>query len=130
MARKCKADQCKLPSFSGEYCRYHQHLRTDRKQPSAIKKRSSKQKERMSKYMPIRDQFLKDNPECMVKKLGCYIDSTNVHHGAGKVGEKLFDTKYFIATCDGLCHKWCEENPKEAKELGLSFSRLKKDNDA
>lgn len=126
MARKCFDENCAAPVFGGNYCRFHQHKRKDGKQPGPIKKRSTKESERMSKYLPIKDQFLKDNPECMVKRPGCYFDSTNVHHGAGRVGEKLFDTKYFIACCDGLCHRWCEENPKEAKEIGLSFSRIKK----
>ena len=133
MAKQCAFEteakgRCKYNVFSGDYCKIHQKYQRDpKKRPKKPNQVSKKQRERMSKYRPIRKKFLEDNPVCMVKREGCFGDSTNVHHGRGKVGDMLYDARYFIACCSGPCHRWCEEHPEEAKALGFSFSRLSKE---
>lgn len=127
MAKTCLYEGCKHQRFGGGYCKYHQRFREDGGKPKPMPKISDKQSERMSRYMPIRNKFLEENPICMVQRPeGCLFQSTNVHHGKGKVGELLFDTKYFIACCSGDCHRWAETHPEEAQQLGVSFKRLVK----
>jgi hypothetical protein len=95
-----------------------------------MKRRSKKQAKRLSLYKPIRENYLKENSECAAKMKdgtrldGCRFFATQVHHGKGRMGDLLFDENYFIPVCDGPCHKWLEENPQAAKEIGLSLKRL------
>ena len=84
---------------------------------------SDKQAERLKEYRIVRDEYLKQNPNCEFPE--CPNRSQDLHHGAGRVGDLLTNTKYFVALCR-LHHQWVEEHSKEAKELGLSFSRLDK----
>lgn len=54
---------------------------------------------------------------------GCEVTNVTLHHAAGRIGDKLTDLSNFVALC-WAHHQWCEEHPIEAKELGLSVSRL------
>ena len=118
----CNKEDCNNPRFGGGYCRYHQGYRTDKK-PKALSSVSDKQRERIAKYKVIRDEYMQTYPRCEFPE--CPNASQDLHHGAGKVGDLLFNTKYFVALCR-MHHSWVEVHPKEAKELGLSFTRLDK----
>jgi len=50
-------------------------------------------------------------------------EATDVHHMAGRVGEKLLDTDTWLPCCRP-CHLFIESHPVAARELGLSESRL------
>lgn len=84
---------------------------------------SAKQKLRLRYYSTLRKQFLSANPICRPKFDGCSFHSTDVHHGAGRIGNNLLDTSTWIEVCRS-CHQWIETHPKEAKDLGFSKSRL------
>ena len=74
----------------------------------------------MEDYREKRDEFLKANPKCLVE--GCNGDSSN-HHARGRIGKNLTD----VSTFRNLCfdhHRYFEEHPHEAKELGISLNRL------
>jgi hypothetical protein len=103
---------CAEPSCRNyeRYCRIHL---TDEDTP---------QESREKVYLKIRKEFIKGKtcefPDC--KKL-----ATDVHHSRGRRGDMLTDTRYFKALCRGH-HLRVEAKPNEAKQLGLTESRLKK----
>lgn len=66
---------------------------------------------------------MNEHPECEFP--GCSAKSTDLHHGAGRVGKLLLEEKYFKALCRRH-HNYCEEHPLHAQQLGLSFKRLDK----
>lgn len=90
-----------------------------RPKPKAV---SDKQSKRMAEYMKIRDKFL-NGRWCAYHGHGCI--PTEVHHGAGKIGDLLTDTRYFVAVCPEA-HRMIEGRPKWAKENGYSFDRTNK----
>ena len=94
---------------------------TNQKKKSRLKPISDKQAERLKEYRVVRDKFLKENPTCW----NCGSSPTECHHGAGRIGNLLTDTKYFVALCRA-CHVKAELSPEWAKENGFSFSRLDK----
>lgn len=86
----------------------------------ALKKVSKKQSGRLSRYYPIRDAFLADNPACRIcfeRGLGL-VQSTEVHHLRGRLGSLLFDTRGFCASCFS-CRTWPHDNARQAREMGL-----------
>lgn len=70
-------------------------------------------------YLKLREQFLKDNPKCVV--FG--TRATQVHHGKGRVGKNYLDVSTWLPVSD-KGHKVIELNPKWAKQNGYSKSRL------
>jgi hypothetical protein len=95
-----------------------------RKNPKTITKKSEKQVVAEKSYSLIRKAFLIKHTKCQAGLPGCSISSTEVHHKKGRIGSLLIDTNFFLAVCRN-CHDYIENNPSEAKELGLSESRLK-----
>ena len=94
----------------------------EEKQKKAIAKKSVKKSIEDKLYSKIAKAFLKANPECQIKTLGCTKVAEEVHHSKGR-GEHLIDTDTFIATCRN-CHTWAETHPELAKTLGVSQNRL------
>lgn len=88
-----------------------------------IKPISDKQSSRLKAYRIARDAYMNVYTTCEFPE--CNNKSTDLHHGSGRVGDLLTNTKYFVALCR-LHHDWVELHPNEAKELGLSFNRLDK----
>lgn len=91
--------------------------------PKSISPVSKKMRETMDKYGRLRMAFLIVNTQCQAKLVGCTGTATDIHHKAGR-GENHNEISTWLAVCRH-CHQWIEENPAEAKELGLSESRLK-----
>lgn len=89
-----------------------------KKEYKPIKKVSKKQSYRNQKYLKLREEYLENHKLCEVCK---EREATDIHHKAGRIGDNLF--KHFLAV-DRECHKWIEEHPEQAKELGYSISRL------
>ncbi len=89
--------------------------------PKPIKQVSEKRKEENKMYSAKRALFLAENKKC--QKPECRNDSTDVHHKRGRIGSNYLDVSTWLAVCR-KCHRWIEDNPKEAKELGLSENRL------
>lgn len=84
-----------------------------------MRRLSKKRASQENKYRTIRKKFLEQNPDC----IRCNGMATEIHHAKGRIGDLLLDTQYFKPVCR-YCHHWIENHPKEAKELGLSVSRL------
>ena len=114
----CSVETCNNYVFGKGYCKNHQYLRNDIKK--SINKISEKQIENLKEYSKVRKEYLTKNLKCEFP--GCNQVSTDIHHMKGRIGELLTDTSFFKALCR-THHTWCEENPNEAKELGLSLNR-------
>lgn len=91
--------------------------------PKSISPVSKKRQVEMDEYTKKRTAFLALKPNCEAKLVGCTRTSTDVHHKIGRVAESFLKITTWLSVCRS-CHKWIEENPKEAKELGFSESRL------
>ena len=124
MAKVCNHEECSYPVFSNGYCRKHQYLRTDKKKPKkSINPFSEKMLEGLKVYKQKRLIYLEAHPNCQAKVNNeCTKISTQIHHRAGRVGEKLTDEKNFLAVCHH-CHVYIELHPIEAKEKGWSIER-------
>jgi hypothetical protein len=86
-----------------------------------IKSVSDKKLVELKQYRLLRDEYLATHKVC--ENPNCSNPSEDLHHAKGRVGGLLTDTRYFKALCR-KCHRWVEENPTDAKSMGLSFSRL------
>lgn len=89
-----------------------------------IKSVSDKKLSELKEYRVVRDRYLAEHKVC--EHPDCKNPSEDLHHAKGRVGSLLTDVRYFKALCR-KCHMWCEQEPQLAKELGLSFSRLDKE---
>lgn len=105
-------------------CQYHYWIEKRKpieRKPVKIKQVSNKMNKRLAEYRKLRDEYLKANPICQYPN--CNSTELDLHHGQGRIGNLLTDTRYFI----GLCrthHIWVENNPQQAKKLNLSFDRI------
>jgi len=90
--------------------------------PKSIPTISKKMKETVDQYTKIRTAYLVVNPSCKARLVGCTSVATDVHHKAGR-GENHLRIATWLPVCR-TCHTWIELHPKEAKELGLSETRL------
>jgi hypothetical protein len=86
-----------------------------------IKSVSDKKLVELKQYRLLRDEYLATHKVCEHPE--CSNPSEDLHHAKGRLGSLLTDTRYFKALCR-KCHRWVEENPTDAKSMGLSFSRL------
>ena len=95
--------------------------------PKSISPVSEKRRGEMDRYARLRDAFITAKPRCEAKLPHCTGTSTDVHHKAGRTGDNYLNISTWLAVCRN-CHFYIETHPEEAKELGLSQSRLT-DND-
>ena len=116
---KCFIEGC---SNYGRYCRRPGHTVQKIEPVKTPKKIGDKQKEELKKYRKARRIFITQHPRCQVS--GCKNVAEHIHHKAGRLGDLLLDTKYFMSVCPEH-HRQIEENPERAKENGYSESRLK-----
>lgn len=86
-----------------------------------MKSVSDKRIELNKEYSKVRLEYLKEHPICEFPN--CTKKATDIHHSRGRTGGLLTDKRYFKAL-DREHHRWVEEHPKEAKEIGLSLDRL------
>lgn len=94
------------------------------KQQKPLAPRSSKRIKEEIKYKELRIPFLEEHPMCEAHLSGiCTQHSTDCHHKAGRAGDLYLDVRYWLAVCRA-CHMWIETHPKEARESGLSLSKL------
>lgn len=68
-----------------------------------IKPMSDKRATQNAQYLKLRKQYLEAYPCCEVRE--CHKKSTEIHHQAGREGERLLDTNYFLAVCHDHHHK-------------------------
>lgn len=113
MSVNCNHPTC----YDSEYCRRP----VKEKKKVKINPRSKKMGKSMKEYNKLKDVFLSEHPACGV----CGGIASQVHHKRGRIGKDLLDNEHWLAVC-APCHKWIEEFPEQAKEMGYSESRLNK----
>lgn len=91
--------------------------------PIQIKRVGKKREKMKTIYGHLRNEFMEKNEYCQARLPECTMLATDVHHKAGRSGEKLIDETNFLAVCRS-CHNFLEGHPKIAKEMGFSVSRL------
>ena len=88
-----------------------------------MRNRSVKRAKQERQYAIDRKKYLEVNNLCGAE-IECLVgQSTEVHHMKGRIGDLLLNQEFWLPVCR-LCHDWIENHPKEAKEKGLSLSRL------
>lgn len=97
--------------------------RQKEKEVKPIAVRSKKRAKEEREYSVKAKAFKLANPDCAARLKGCTGGTTDIHHQGGRSGEMLLDEFYWLPVCRS-CHSWIELNPKAAKGLGLSVSRL------
>lgn len=93
--------------------------------PKSISPVSKKRQVNMDEYSKKRIAFLALHSTCQANLVECTGQATEIHHKAGRIGELYTKVSNFLAVCRN-CHTFIEENPDDAKHLGLSESRLNK----
>lgn len=85
-----------------------------------IKPRSDARAVQEREYTVLARQYKKEHPVCERCKSK---STTDVHHKKGRIGKLLTMVEHFIGLCH-WCHVWAENNPEQAKNEGISESRL------
>ena len=124
----CKEEKVIYKCIDGKkYCKHCTYILIPPKQTvtkTVINRVSDKKKQKDVEYSKLRKLYLGSHPFCEAKLPGiCTAEATDIHHKSGKIGDDYLDVNNFIALCRA-CHIWLENNPIEAKELGLSKNRL------
>lgn len=89
----------------------------------SINLKSEKRKEEDKKLVKVKAEVLKEHPICQFA--GCAKKSVDVHHMEGTIGKNYLDKKKMKALCRAH-HIFCELNPRVAKKMKMSNSRLTK----
>jgi hypothetical protein len=118
MAKVCNKEGCDYPVFSKGYCKAHQYLRKDYKQPSPVRKPikriSDKRKAKNALYKVAREIFLQKNRVCQVCN---NRKSTEIHHTySGKDRDKYFLDESTWLAVDRICHNYIHDNPQWARK--------------
>lgn len=139
MAKTCNKEDCNNPRFGGGFCRWHQGYRTDKGvgnkalssqkgsntnqfKKTRLKPMSDKMAERLKEYRIVRDEYLKQNPNCA--RCGTN-QNISLQHLKGRIGDNLTDVNNFMTLCIP-CHRFINDNPEYALDNGYSKSRLNK----
>lgn len=93
-----------------------------KKKPKWIPRVSEKRKIENELYFRQREVFLQEHPKCECGRPGCNRKSVEIHHTKGR-GKYFLDMSTWKAVAR-VCHRWAEENPEEAKKIGISQNRL------
>jgi hypothetical protein len=93
------------------------------KPKTPIKKVSNKHKETLKEYKFLREEFLKEHPNCQLKLQGCTFVATTVEHRMGKSHKELYlDSSKWFASCLN-CNQQIENLGKLAYEKGLKIHK-------
>lgn len=121
MPKQCDKDGCNNNRFGGGYCKYHQYLRTDKKQ-KRLPFKSAKRIEEDKLYIPIATKFKNENPLCKINSPVCTKFTQGVHHPKGR-GIYLLAVNLFIPACNP-CNDYCEDHHAWAVENGFKESKF------
>ena len=126
---ECDSSAPEQPLIAGK-CKPHywqfrstKWKKSEPKEKKPIPKVSAKQLENLKKYRKVRDEFMKEHPNCQARLQGCTIKATDLHHRAGRYGNSLTDTEYFMALCRP-CHNKIEDGGKWVYELDFKINRI------
>jgi tRNA U54 and U55 pseudouridine synthase Pus10 len=113
--RPCKVCEGVFKPYrsTDKYCSYACAAEDTANAAAKKRKQNTEGARRRAAYPRIAAQFKKDNPNCEI----CGGVATDVHHKAGRIGERLTDTSTFMSVCRP-CHGIIHINPKESREKG------------
>lgn len=100
-------------------------LKQASKAKSKIKRVSKKRAAQERAYKPVRKKFLQQHPTCEAGLKDCLGISTEIHHTAGREGERLLKVDDFKALCSN-CHRKITDQSRQAIAEGHSKTRLGK----
>ncbi len=95
-----------------------------KKKVKPIAKVSDKRKVLNTVYATLREQYLKDHPECEIKLQVCTRTSTQIHHKSSgwNKATNLNNTATWLASCD-MCNQFLHDklSAAEARYKGLKI---------
>jgi len=124
----CTFPLCKQNEYKNGLCINHNRLYGSadvKKAAVPIAKRSAKMKSNVAILRKQYPEFLAQpgNHLCKLKMEGCQTHAVTVHHSKGRIGELLFDQKYWMPSCL-VCNIEVENKDGEAREKGLKLSKF------
>lgn len=118
---RCDAEGCRYFRYAGPYCKGHQYLREDYK-PAVIAPVSEAKSAADEIYYQLREKFLLENPECIIKAPGCMYSATDVNHIDGRLLYYL-DVSTWEPSCRS-CNDYCEREHAWAAQHGHRGSKF------
>jgi hypothetical protein len=85
-----------------------------------IPRRTPKRARQEREYAKLRAEYLERHWVCQAKLSACTGYATEIHHKAGRIGERLTNTEHFCPICRN-CHDYVTNrmSAAEARERGL-----------
>lgn len=119
----CRYEDCEAPrEGSTDFCARHGHAmrklakdlkRQKEKRFVPISKMSQKRAGEMADYLPLKEEWIKANPLCLVKMEGCTKFTTEPHHRSSSADDFLV-VETWLACCRS-CHTKLEALPAEVR---------------
>lgn len=124
----CAFPNCKSHAQPNLFCIGHKDF-AEPSPPKPFKPIAHYSKKRVkenSKLGKIVDRMKIERPFCEMRVPGiCTGKTQTAHHPYGRIGDHLLNEDELIPSCYA-CNSWEVSHSKEAKEMGISFSRLAK----
>jgi len=86
----------------------------------------SKNRQRANREYAEKSRPLWVGKQCAVHAPGCTGVAQGIHHPEGKSSIKLLLDKDNMMACCNHCNLWVEVHDKQAREMGIKKSRLKR----
>ena len=134
MADQCKFPACNFHAEANGYCCRHKIYvgAAPTRSPPVIKKsskpiakESSKRKVINKTYKKLKDEMLKENPNCEIKSPVCTGKAQGLNHKQKRSPNNLIKKENLERACNA-CNGYCEKHPKWAEQNGHQISRFKK----
>lgn len=116
---KCRAEYVKVRGKE-KTSKYKGGTLSSKGKVSKIRPLSSKMRGKLAEYRSLKDQYLKDNPNCA--RCGTN-QNISLQHLKGRIGDNLTDVNNFMTLCIP-CHRFINDNPEYAIKNGFAKSRL------
>jgi len=84
-----------------------------------MRKQSKKRAAQNRQYKKLRAEYLEENQNC---ERCINTPAAEIHHKAGRNGERLLFVPHFMAVCRN-CHLYIHANPMESYERGWLISK-------
>ncbi len=110
---------CPNAPLANGFCFRHQVKKDKAK---GIAKVSDKRKELNKELAKVVKRLKLEHPFCEIRAEGCTGKTDCIHHKAGRIGTKLLDESYMMASCSN-CNLWVEEHDAEARAKGFKLSQ-------
>lgn len=125
---ECLFPLCTRHAEENGFCFHHRQYSAyagELKNKAPIDKKSDKLTKQEREYKKIVKEMLATDDRCELKTPVCTGKAEGLHHMKRR-GINLLNRKYLKRACNA-CNSWCEKNPKQALELGMSVLVHKKD---